>query len=200
MPTDPPKTPMDSPDLQRLWQSQPTEYDPMTLAQIHHEAERLQARVRRRNLIEYAAGAVAMLFFLPVMVVGHGWMMRAGAGLVIAGMLFIFWRLSRVGPARSPVPSAAGAGAALVDFQRDELIRQRDALRGVGTWYLAPVLPGFALLLLGRWFGAPAAHRTVANDHLIIGLAGAISALVLLVIWLLNQRGADRLQKKIDEF
>jgi len=194
MPTDPMNL-----DPQRLWQSQPTEYDPMTLAQIHQEAERLQTRVGWRNLREYVAGAVGILFFLPVVLFGHSWMMQAGAAWVIVAMLYIFWRLSRVGPSRAPIPGAETHGAALVDFQRAELARQRDALRSVGTWYLAPVLPGFALILLGRWFGPPAAHRTTAADHLIILLAGAITALVLLVIWLLNQRGADRLQKKIDE-
>ncbi|MGA0604151.1 hypothetical protein ACO2Q3_25835 [Caulobacter sp. KR2-114] len=194
MPTDP----MDL-DPQHLWQSQPTEYDPMTLAQIHHEAERLQTRVRRRNLREYLAGAIGILFFAPVVIFSHSWMMQAGAAWVIAAVLYILWRLSRVGPSRGAIPAAETQGAALVDFQRAELTRQRDALRSVGTWYLAPVLPGFALILLGRWFGPPAAHRTAATDHLIIVLAAMIAALMLLVVWLLNQRGADRLQRRIDE-
>jgi len=199
MPADPMDFDPQRPDLQNLWQSQPTEYDPMTLAQIHHEAERLQTRVRRRNLREYIAGALAIAFFVPVAIFSRSWLMQVGAGLIIVAMVYIFWRLNRVGPSRSPVPDARTQGAALVDFQRAELSRQRDALRSMGFWNIAPVVPGMVLLVLGRWFGPPAAHRTTTTDHLIIVLASAIAVLLFVVIWLLNQRGADKLQRRIDE-
>ncbi len=35
--------------------------------------------------------------------------------------------------------------------------------------------------------------------HIIIALVGVIAVLVFAVIWLLNQRGADRLQRQIEE-
>lgn len=93
----------------------------------------------------------------------------------------------------------AESGDALVDSYRRELIRQRDALRSIGRWYLAPFVPGMTLLLLGRWFQSHATRRPVALDHVIIALVGVIAALVFLVIWLLNQRGAERLQRRIEE-
>ncbi len=91
------------------------------------------------------------------------------------------------------------SGEALIDFHRGELTRQRDALRSVAVWYLAPFFPGVILLFLGRWFQAHASHRPVGLDHLIIVLCGVIIALFWLVVWLLNQRVAERLQRRIDE-
>ncbi len=82
--------------------------------------------------------------------------------------------------------------------QRQELIRQRDALRSVGLWYLAPFIPGMALVMMGRWFQSHAAHRALAFDHLLILLTSGLAVLVFLAIWLLNLYGAKRLQQRID--
>jgi hypothetical protein len=90
-------------------------------------------------------------------------------------------------------------GDALVASYRAQLIRQRDALRSVGAWYLAPFAPGMALLMLGRWFAFRPADRPIGLDHMIILLSSAIVALGFFVVWLLNQRGADWLQRRIDE-
>ena len=64
---------------------------------------------------------------------------------------------------------------------------------------MAPFLPGMALLLLGRWFQAHTPGRSIAMDHLVLVLCGVIAVLVALVIWLLNKRAADRLQRQIEE-
>jgi hypothetical protein len=182
-------------DPQKLWQSQATEYDPMTLAAIHEKARTFQARIRRRNAIEYIASAVVILGFVPALLHRGSWMMQAGSALTIAATLFIVWQLHQRASART-VPEA---GQSLVGFYRAELIRQRDAVRSVGVWYLAPFVPGVALLLLGRWFQSHAAGRPIGADHAIILLSAVVVALVFLVIWLLNQRAADRLQRRIDE-
>ena len=182
-------------DPQSLWQSQAMEHDPMTLAQIHTKAQALQSRVRRRNVREYIACVVVVAGFTPALLQRASWMMQAGALLIMAATIFVAWQLHRRGAAQ-PVPEG---GDALIAAYREELVRQRDALRSVGAWYLAPFVPGMALLMLGRWFQSHAAHRPVGVDHIIIILSTAIVALVFLVIWLLNQRGADRLQKRIEE-
>jgi hypothetical protein len=182
-------------DPQKLWQSQAAENDPMTLAAIHEKARTFQAKVRRRNTIEYIASAVVILGFLPAVLQRGSWMMQAGGASIMAAMVFIVWQLHRRASART-VPQT---GQPLADFHRAELIRQRDAIRSVGGWYLAPVVPGMTLLLLGRWFQSHAPGRSVGVDHLIILLVAVIAALVFVVIWLFNQRGAERLQRRIDE-
>jgi uncharacterized membrane protein YecN with MAPEG domain len=182
-------------DPRKLWQSQPTEYDPMTLAAIHEKARVFGAKVRRRNAIEYIASAVVVLGFLPAVLHRGSWMMQAGGALIIAGTVFMVWQLHR----RASAKSVPQAGKAAVDFYRAELTRQRDALRSVAVWYIAPFVPGMALLLMGRWFQSHATRWPVGADHFIILLTAAVAFLVFMVIWLLNQRGADRLQRRIDE-
>ncbi len=180
---------------QTLWQSQPTEHDPMTVAAIHQKALVFQARIRRRNLIEYIAAAVVTVAFATNLFNRASWMMQAGAALMITATVFIVWQLHRRGSAAAVPP----VGGALVDFHRRELIRQRDALRSVAVWYLAPFVPGFVMMSLGRWFQAHTPHRAVGLDHRLIIVGDAIAVLIFLGVWLLNLWGARRLQRLIDE-
>jgi hypothetical protein len=186
---------MTEPDLKDLWQDQKTEYDPMTLAEIHARATAFQKKVRRRNLIEYLAMPVVVLGFAPLLFATHSWMLQAGGALIILATGFIAWQLHSKASARTGPDS----GAALADFHRSELVRQQKAIRSMGAWYIAPFLPGMALVVLGRWFQAHAAGRSLETDRLVIVLCTVIAALVLLVVWLANRLGAHRLQKKIDE-
>ena len=182
-------------DPQKLWQSQATEYDPMTLAAVHDKARTFEAKVMRRNAIEYIACAVVILGVLPVVLYRGSWMMQAGGASIIAATVFVAYQLHRRASARA-VPEV---GASSVDFYRAELIRQRDAVRTVGVWYLAPFIPGMLLLMLGRWFQSHAPQRSLGEDHLVILLSSGIVGLVFLVVWLVNQRAAERLQRRIDE-
>lgn len=83
------------------------------------------------------------------------------------------------------------SGELLADL-RAELIRQREAVRSVGVWYLAPLVPGMPLLLLGRWFQSHATRWSLEADHFIILLVSVVAVLVFLVAWLLNQRAVER--------
>ncbi len=192
---------------QTLWQSQPTEHDPMTVAAIHQKAQVFQAKIRRRNLIEYIAAAVVIVGFAPALVRGN-WMMHGGAALIMAATAFIVWQLHKRGSAAAVPP----VGDSLVDFHRRELMRQRDALRSIAVWYLAPFVPGMSLFLIGEWFmptaplflisrwTVPAApNHTVAQHHVALLVTVAFQVLIFLGIWLLNQWGARRLQRRIDE-
>jgi hypothetical protein len=183
------------PDPQTLWRSQATEHAPMTLAQIHDKAKAFQARIRRRNVVEYVACVVVIAGFTPVLLIRDSWMMQVGALLIMTATAFVASQLHQRGSAQR-VPDG---GAALIASYRQELIRQRDALRSVGVWYLAPFLPGLGLLMLGRWFQWHASGRSLGLDHLIIALSEGIVVLVFVVLWLVNQRAANRIQKRIDE-
>jgi hypothetical protein len=181
-------------DPQTLWQSQPQEHEPMSLAEIHKKARTLEKKVRWRNAREYVASVIVIAGFSPALFHKDSWMMQAGAALVIAATIFVAWRIHWQASARA-VPEA---GEALRDFHREELIRQRDALRSVGWWYLAPFLPGMVLVMMGRWFQSHVGGRSLAMDHLGILIASAVCALVFGGIWWLNLRGARKLQEEID--
>jgi hypothetical protein len=179
-----------------LWRAQPIEPAPITLEEIRTAATKFERRIRRRNMREYAAGPIAIACFAWGAVSFHGWMTKLGCIEIIAATVFILWHLGRRG---SVLATPGGADArGLVEFHRAELVRQRDLVRGVWLWYLAPPIPGFILIFLGRWFQDPVRGRPIATDHLIIALLAPIIPLVLLVIWLLNIIGANRLQKRID--
>jgi hypothetical protein len=97
-----------------------------------------------------------------------------------------------------PRSSASQAGMSVVVFHRVALIRQRDALRSVGTWYLAPFVPGLVLFVLGRYFQFHAPGRPLPWDRQIILLCAVIAVLISGINWLLNVCGAERLQREID--
>ena len=182
-------------DPQQLWQSQTAEYDAMTLADIHLKARTFQAKVRGRNMREYIACVVVVLFFLPALFQHQSWLMQAAGAWTIAATAFVAWQLHRRGSAKA----TPEAGQGLVDFHRQELMRQRDTLRSVAVWYIGPFIPGLVLMMSGRWFQSHAPHRPIAFDHAMILTASVIVLLVWLAIWLLNQWGAERLQRRIDE-
>jgi hypothetical protein len=176
------------PDPQKLWQSQQTEHVPMNLAEIHEKSRAFQTRIKRRNLIEYAACVVVVLAFLWEAVSPVNWMMRTGSALLIVATIFVAWQLHRRGSAER-TPEIAGA---LADFYRAQLVRQRDAARSVVAWYIAPFVPGMTLLLTGVWF-------VRGSNHALDLFTGALTVVVFAWAWWRNQRGAKRLQQRIDE-
>ena len=182
-------------DPRGLWQSQNKEYDAMTLAQIHAKARTFENRIQRRNAVEYAACGVVIVGFAPPLLFGPNWMMRVGAALIMLGTIYVGWQLHR----RGSVDAPAAPGETLVDAYRRQLIRQREALRTIATWYLAPFMPGMALLMVGIWFRAPTPGVTVERAHAGLLIMAGVWVAICVGIWLLNQHGAKRLQKKIDE-
>ncbi len=116
-------------------------------------------------------------------------------GLIIVGMLIVALNLHLRG--RAVAPPAEASAQSLIDFQRAELARQRDALRSVWLWYILPVVPGIIL-----WFIAIGVDMTARHpERALIALSGAamVVALVFVIIILLNLLGAARLQRMIDD-
>lgn len=184
-------------DLQALWQSQAVEAAPMHLDEIRKRAGRLRGRVRIRNLIEYAAGLIVVPSFVSMAIHAGEPLIRIGAALTAAGALFALWQLHRRGGARPPGDAEAGA---LFDVLRGELARQRDALASVWLWYLAPFVPGMALILLGRWLHPiEKLGRSVETDRTMIVMTAVITLLIFLVSHLANRLGAKALQRQIDD-
>src|SRR5690606_35891927 len=119
-------------------------------------------KVKRRNLIEYVAAAFVILMFgwYATLPLADTPLWPVANIMIIIGTLVVVWNLHRIGRA-SATPASAEFGA-LLDFHRAELVRQRDALRTVWLWYIAPFIPGFALWLAALWIGTPDDQKTMA--------------------------------------
>ena len=101
---------------------------------------RFERTIRRRNLIESAAGGVVIVLFTAGAVAAASvgeWAFAAAGALVGAGTAFILWHLHRRGSnlVRRPEDDCR-------THLLGQLARQRDLLRRVPQWYLAPLLPG----------------------------------------------------------
>jgi len=182
-----------SDDIKTLWQKQETEYAPMPLEEVRKQAGKLHSRVHWRNVREY----IAMVFVICVFGI-YIWkfpapLMRLGSALIIAAMFYVGWQLHKRG-ATDKLP-ADGSGSTWTDYYRHELMRQRDALQRIWTWYLGPMVPGLVVFLMGASLQTPpAAHKQA-------WVAGTVALCIAVFggIWALNAWGARRLQRKIDE-
>lgn len=176
-----------SDEARALWRDQPSETPPMTLAHIHARA--YQSRVRWRNAREYLAGAVGIAGCAWLATRVEAPLIQLGLVMMIIGALVAMWQLYRRGSSRVVQPAAAAQSLA---FHRTQLVRQRDALRSVWWWYLAPNVPGIAVTLLGQALARP--ERSVA-----VGILTMATVAMFVGIGLLNRWGAGRLQAQIDE-
>jgi uncharacterized membrane protein len=186
-------------ELRDLWQCQPLNPVPISLAALREKAQKLEKRVLWRNLREYAASVIVIASFGYSIWKFPAPMVRFGCVLVIAGALFVVYMLHKRGAARA-VPAEMAFHNCL-DFHRRELERQRDLLRGVWTWYLLPFVPGMAVFLLGlfQWvMKQPNAPAHVGLVTATFGLTAAGCAVVFIGVGKLNQWGARKLQRKID--
>ncbi len=181
--------------LQKLWTQQAQEPFTMSLADVHLHAQRFQSRIRNRNMIEYvAAGSVVACFMWMIATVPEP-IVQVGAGLIVAGALYVCWQLYRLGRSatRSELDAASQSWAS---FHRAELVRQREALRTVWSWYLAPFVPGMLVFLTGVSFTP--ANPAPLPARLVVFLAGlGLMAAVFAVIWVLNAAAAKRLDAEI---
>ena len=184
-------------DPQGLWQSQKKEYDPMTLAQIHAQAASFERLVHRRNAREYIGSGfgLAVAGALVVLLPGPGWVARAGAACLFLGIAYMAWQLHR----RTSPDATPQVGESLVEAYRRQLIRQRDAGVTGFWWYLAPLIPGMALMMVGSWFGPHKPGVSIPIAHATILICAAMMVLVLGGTMLYIRRGVRRLQKMIDE-
>lgn len=184
-------------DMKDVWRNQPAASVQISLAELRKKALKLEKRVLRRNLREYAASAIVIACFGYYIWKFPDPMIRFGCVLVIAGALFVVYQLQKKGAARA-VP-AEMAFRDCLEFHRKELERQRDLLRSVWTWYLLPFVPGGAVFLLGisQW-EMKLLHVPARLVIIAFSLKVAFVALVFIFIGKLNQRAARKLQRKID--
>jgi len=168
----------------------------MSLADLRVRSQRLQTRIRVRNLIEYAAGALVVGTFGWTAMVASGVVAQAGAALVALGAIYVCWRLHVLARAASRAEIAAAAENCAT-FHRAELARQRDALRAVWRWYLGPLVPGLVVFWIGVAV-APSVDLPLSGRIAISALGLGIGAAVFLGIAAANAKAAKTLQAEID--
>ncbi len=162
------------------------------LEEVRKGANKFYRYVKWRNLIEYAACVVVVAGFTSHVFTLPNPLQKIGSVLIVLATFYVAWQLHR---RASAVPPEAAGTMPLLLFARAQMVRQRDALRSIFGWYIAPFLPGLAVFMSG----------TMLEKRATVGLGpidAAGSAVILAVfaaVWWLNQLGAQRLQRHINE-
>lgn len=162
---------------------------------LRARSDAFRRKIARRNALEYAAGALVVAGFGFTMVILPMPLMQLACAMIIATTIHVLWQLHRRG-ASLPGDSADGALPVLVQ-QRAALSRQRDALKNVFGWYLAPYLPGMALFFAVPVVTDPPALGTEAFIR--VAVSAAFLVIVPVAIWWVNQVAARDLQRQVDE-
>lgn len=183
---------MNDDELKRLWKDQPMTTATFSLNELKIEAKRMHRRIALRNAAEFVACAVVLCVFAFYVYKFPYTSMRVGSILIMIATLFVAWQI-KCRASNQALPNAPGDQSWL-QFQRSQLVRQRDALRSVWLWYVAPFIPGVVVF---RWGvetalppGGPFAKGWLANLFI---------ALVFLGIAALNRYVARKLQQRIDK-
>lgn len=178
--------------MQKIWQSQPVEVTTMSAEVIRKRASKFEHRIWWRNAREYMGSLLGITLFGSFFVKTHEVLFRIAFSLFIAGMMWIVIQIRRKASARA-IPLEADTSTGL-RLYRAELERQRDVVKNVWPWYLAPLLPGFVVYTLAY---ATAFPRPLSWAGL--ALLDAVIAAIFFGVWKMNLRAARCLQRMIDE-
>lgn len=184
-----------SPDPRSLWKGQPVAPTAFSPGRLAARARTLETTVLARNRTEYIAGGLVALLMLVLGALSlHSGISTpddavATLGLftLAAGAVVVCVQLYR----RTGRPRAMSGAVASLAAYRAELVRQRDALRAIWLWYLAPMLPGILLI-----YGADL-FRPQPAWWLTFSLLGATLAFFILVA-ALNHRAAAHIDTEIE--
>lgn len=166
----------------------------MSIDQIRLSAGKFERKIQGRNVREYAAAIAVVLFASFEFWRGGDLLVRVGFGLLIAGMSYLIWHLLSRGSWR-PLPEDMGLSSC-IEFQRRQLEQQRDLLNSVWRWYLGPMIPGMAVLLVAFGHANPG-H--LQHPALVVVPEAMFFAAICVAIAMLNGRAARKLQGQIDE-
>jgi len=173
--------------LQTSWQSANGTVEEAQLKQWVQAAKdrdrNLHRIVRRRDILETSIALllVPVFGFFAWFFLGKGmWVAAFGSALLVAGCLYIPWRLHQARKLQ-PDPEMSTDMLVYLRAERDATEAQYLLLKGILRWYLGPI--GVAVILL--YFGVQGwSLSTLYYTLLVLGLYG--------VIYLLNQKAAAR--------
>lgn len=176
--------------LKALWKSQETETKPMSVEAIRLRAGAYQTRIRRRYVWLCVLLAIETLAFAWFAWTARNAVIRTGDLLFIAAVAWMAWRVRQRWP--SEFPGNLASAAALVEFHRAELRRQRFRYWSMMA-SLGPLLVALAVIIIGM--GIEEGHPTWAHWWPIV----ALTALwVAALIWLVR-RQVRRWRRQFDE-
>lgn len=166
-----------------------------SVEELRARADKFHRTIANRNLREYLAGGFVVVAFAVMAVLAPFVAMKLGAAMVTLGAAYVMWQLRRRG---TPLdPAREGGALSLLEFQRRELVRQRDALDSVFSWYLLPLIPGMVVLMASPMLATPVADWALPSPGMALRLAAPFA--VFVGVWLLNKWGAQQLQRQVDE-
>ncbi|HEY7450269.1 MAG TPA: hypothetical protein VH702_19080 [Vicinamibacterales bacterium] len=170
----------------------PTEklLQPLSVDTLPDQARAFQRTIWWRNAREIGAALIVLTANVPDMWRGETAVDRLSHGLLVAGTLFVMGYL-RFRAGSRPLP-AGGDSRCLLQFHRDELVRQRDILRDVPRWYLLPFIPGLLVGMLSKLSSASA-------NPVAVVLALPIVLGVFYLIWRVNVWAAAWLDKQVQQ-
>ena len=180
-------------DPKHAWQRSVPVADAPSLVEVRAGADKFYRKVRRRNLIEYAACVFVVVAFGSYVFTLPQILQKIGSAWIVLATFYVAWQLHRRGSAVSP--ETAGQ-MPIYEFVRAQLVRQRDALRSIFWWYILPFLPGLAMILVGNGLAVPAGKGPPIWAR---WLWLAVMIAVFVGVWGLNQWGARKLQRRISE-
>jgi len=182
-------------DVRDAWQSQPVEPFRMSPDEIHKKIGQLDKKIRRRNFIGFAicfleiACFSCFYFIFPILI------QRIGALLTVLGMGYLVYQLylNQLQRAESTNTAARMGTAALAEFYRAELQRQRDFHCGIWFWSrLIMILPGPLVFIVGL-------ETVYPSLAIYIRAEGAAFLFFAALAIPLNRRLAREYQKQFDE-
>lgn len=178
------------------WQNAASEAsfsDPATCAA---RASKFERTIRRRNLIEYAAGAFVIVLFTASSAGAASkgeWLIALSMALTVVGAVIVLLGLRRRASNLDRRPEDP-----CVLHLRRQYERQFEALRDVPKWYLGPLIPGLALFYFAVTLGTA---EVTGWLEALRGIAWPVVATIGLfgVIALANWIAARSLRRKIEE-
>ena len=180
--------------VKQAWQASVEIAGAPPLDEVRAGADKFYRRIWWRNTIEYVACVVVVVAFtIQAFTLPHI-LQKIGCVLLVVAAIYAPWQLHR---RASAVPPEMAGAMPIYAFVRGQLVRQRDALRGIFGWYILPFLPGMALIFIGNGLHpqTQAAGPAVWVRWLVFAGIFAMTG----GVWWLNQVAARRLQKRIDE-
>ena len=158
-------------------------------------ASRFERQVFWRNAVEYAAGALVIVLFTGMAVLGfsNGETLIGVAGIMIAlGTMVVLWGLAK----RASNLEQRPEDPCLLHLRR-QYEHQYNALRSVPVWYLGPLVPGLLMFFAAITIGAA---ETLGWLRALEGTAGYFATMVGLfaAIAFLNAFAARSLRRRIE--
>ena len=149
------------------------------------KAERFERQILRRDYIETAAALLVAVGFLPALFLDFGWISRLGVLIIMLGaaeaVIVLHWVRRKGAETPLDVPLAQYCRA-----ERVRVERQITMLRWVAWWYIAPLIGGACLFVVGL-LGRPESPVVALLECLLLLMFGVLGAGVH---WM-NQRAVD---------